>query len=207
MTVTTIPQGILGTNVYIFKSEDEICIIDPAFDATEIIYEVKKMGGSVKAILLTHGHFDHILAAHDLITEYACPIYVHEADEICLHNERACMCMGKFGSKFTPIFNAKTFYEGYVVTIGSSEITAMHTPGHTPGSCIFITEDVIFSGDTLFNGTIGRTDFPRSSPHKMIESLKKISEIEGEYKIYPGHEGATTLSSEKKRLDGYIRLL
>ena len=187
------------TNCYIVSSDNKNCvIIDPASDADIILSETEKLGLSPFAVLLTHGHFDHIYALPGLCKMYpGIKVYIHKDEEQYLRN---------INLNLSPLFGENFIYSGDVITITDGDriteagitFEVMHTPGHTLGSTCYITENNIFSGDTLFASTIGRTDFPMGSFETILNSLKKLKNLIGDYNVYPGHNAATTLEREKK---------
>ena len=155
------------------------------------------MGLTVKYIILTHGHFDHILALPEIKEKYKAPILIHKEDEKWFQPEM----MAKFikpPKSYIPQKANEYLYDGMKINIGRLECTVMHTPGHTMGSCILICKDIILAGDTVFLENCGRCDFPESDPNAMVESLRKIAALPGDYRIFCGHGPATTLSHERE---------
>lgn len=201
MNIITIPLGALATNCYLVSSENgNTAIIDPSCNGSRISAELEKNHLTPKMILLTHGHFDHIMAAALLKEKYNIPVYVHTLDLPMLKDtEKNLFASFSSGNDFLPIENATTVEDGEKVPMDELEFTVIHTPGHTMGSCCYLSGDVIFSGDTLFAGSIGRTDFPGSSFTSMNESLKKLNTLDGDYKIYPGHGPETSLFAERRQ--------
>ncbi len=189
-----------AANCYILKDEEsgEALVVDPGVCDSRFEAMLRETGISkLRYILLTHGHFDHIFGVSELKKNFGGDIVIHEADAECLGNEKASLAYyfreGQNRDKADI-----TVSDGDELAFGKYTIGVMHTPGHTPGCVCYIIEDMMFSGDTLFKGSIGRTDFPHSDVKQMIASLRKLVAIEGDYNVYPGHEGATTLSREKK---------
>ena len=189
-----------AANCYILKDEEsgEALVVDPGVCDSRFEAMLRETGISkLRYILLTHGHFDHIFGVSELKKNFGGDIVIHEADAECLGNEKASLAYyfreGQNRDKADI-----TVSDGDELAFGKYTIEVMHTPGHTPGCVCYIIEDMMFSGDTLFKGSIGRTDFPHSDVKQMIASLRKLVAIEGDYNVYPGHEGATTLLREKK---------
>lgn len=191
--------GPIQTNCYCVIGEDKkAAVIDPGFWDEDILSRVKEEKGELTAILLTHGHFDHIGGLEKLQKETGATVYIHQADEEMLQNPE---------KNASDRFAIPTVYTGPVcplqdgdeITVGSSlTFRLIHTPGHTKGSSIFLAGDVIFSGDTLFRGEIGRCDCYGGSLHDMFASLRRIDSLERDYTIFPGHGEKTTLSYEKE---------
>lgn len=192
--------GMAATNVYFLQNAEtkELIIIDPADDAASIKRRISAMEGVPVAILLTHGHFDHILAAEDIRGSFGIPIYVEEEDEKVLEDARYNLS-GLWDVPFT-IKADRQVKDGDVLHIAGLEIQVWHTPGHTWGSCCYYLprEKVLFSGDTLFCGSYGRTDFITSSSRDMTESVHRLlRELPEEVEVYPGHNMYTTIGDEK----------
>ena len=190
--------GALGTNCYIASGEDFAFAVDPADADKEMLeYASSLCDKPNKAILLTHCHIDHILGLTRLHEIWRCPIIIGEGDMEGIMNPAYNLSTMIFGTDIA--FSAdKKVADGDKITLGSAEISVLETPGHTPGSVCYIIEDVMFSGDMLFRGTIGRTDFPRSNTADMLSSLKKLVKLEINYRVFPGHNEETTLFYEKK---------
>ena len=200
--------GMVATNCYLLQNPEtkEMIIVDPADNADAIERKINALEGIPVAILLTHGHFDHILAATTLQKKYRISVYAFEAEERVLEQPElnlSTMAGGAFRMKADILLkdNEELQLAGY-------RITVLHTPGHTEGSCCYYFKDeqVLISGDTLFAGSCGRTDFPTSSTLEMISSLRKlVTELPEETAVYPGHNEATTIG-EEKRYNPFIRL-
>ena len=186
--------GLYQTNVYIIHDETSktCCVIDPGYEADAILEEVGHLGLTVEAILLTHGHFDHVGAVKDMVAETDCNVYVCE-EELSLP---PMFTNGK-------IYYTHTYGEGDVLHLADLEISVLHTPGHTTGSVCLICENSMFSGDTLFEGSCGRTDIGGSWP-QIQASLARLAKLDTDYIVYPGHGGSTTLAMEK-RYNPYMR--
>lgn len=189
MEIKTLQLGMLQTNCYIAWGEAaEGCIVvDPGDQPEKVISALENLDRTPEAILLTHGHFDHIGGVAPLQAEYGCPVYLHEED-LTLPTP---MTGGKL--------SGTTHYdEGDTLSLAGLEIKVLHTPGHTGGSVCLICENVMFSGDTLLAGSIGRTDFPGSDPGEMMQSLEKLANLPGNYRVLPGHAEETTLDEERR---------
>lgn len=196
-----------ATNTYIVTDNetDDTAVVDPSLPEESLMEKLN--GKNVKYILLTHGHFDHMCGAKMVQDNTGAKVVIHTEDEEMLHdvdkNEFAINCAGY---EF-PEINADIVTEdGTEIMLGNTKITVLHTPGHSKGGvCYLFTEDkVMFSGDTLFRLTAGRTDLYGGNGRQELRSLAKIGELEGDYKVYPGHEGDTTLDYEREN-NRYMR--
>lgn len=198
MIVKPLVLGELRTNCYLIINDKGNCIvIDPADEKDKIISEIKSQNLSLKAILLTHGHFDHIMATNALKKEFDCPVIIGDADEEMLKDDlkNAAALLGMHVEK---ILADKKVNDKDVLDIDDFRIKVIATPGHTKGSVCYVIEDNIFSGDTIFFECVGRTDLYGGDAVKLMTSLKKLKDLEGEYKIFSGHGRETTLSYEKE---------
>lgn len=198
MEISVLRLGQVGTNCYIFHTEGSAkCgVIDPGGQGRQLCAWLKEQGLEPEAVLLTHGHFDHILAVPELRAQWPnLPVYCHPAD----FGEGETT--GLFGQTFPTVrsFGDVTAYrEGDTVTVAGIELDVLETPGHTPGSVTLRTGDVLFTGDTLFAGSMGRTDLPGGDEDAIMASLKRLGGLEGDYRVCPGHEGQSTLERERK---------
>ncbi len=189
LKMKTLPLGAYQTNCYlVWGEESQTCVvIDPGYEPDAVLLEAKKLGKEISAILLTHGHFDHVGAVRELVAEIGCPVYLNEAD-LSMPPQ---MTAG-------PLYYTNTYGEGDRLELAGLSFKVLHTPGHTPGSICLMCENKIFSGDTLFWGSCGRTDLPGGSWATIRVSLKRLAELSGDYDVYPGHGDATALSFERK---------
>lgn len=193
--------SMFQANCYVAVNENsEAFAVDIGGDASVLTERLEKNGIKLKMILLTHGHFDHIRGVAETAEKTGASVYIHSADSVMLKDADASLARFVGGSEFREVAEFNEVSDGDVIDFCGQKIKVMHTPGHTEGSVCYIIDDMIFSGDTLFCNSVGRTDFPGGSHRKLLESLKKLSAIssEGEYKVYPGHEEITTLSREIK---------
>ena len=196
MNIITLPLGPLETNCYLV-CEDGVCaVIDPGASAQKIFAGMQAAGCRPAAILLTHAHFDHILAAHEVLEATGAQYVVPEKDTWLLSRDN----MGQFRGlartyvQDTPDILAN---EGTEVTFGGMTATYMATPGHTPGSSVIRIGDCLFTGDTLFRHECGRCDLEGGDFSAMLRSLKRLHDLDGDYKVFPGHEGISTLNEER----------
>ena len=195
LKVHTLTLGSYQTNCYIIHEEASktCCVIDPGYDADRILDKLDALGLTLEAILLTHGHFDHVGAVRELAAETQCDVYLCPEDL----SMPPMMTAG-------PLYHTKTYVEGTQLSLAGLDITVLHTPGHTPGSVCLLTGNTLFSGDTLFAGSCGRTDLPGGSWSDILKSLRRLAALEGNYWVYPGHAESTTLAQEK-RYNPYLR--
>ena len=193
MKVKLLRVGPIGTNCYILEDDQTnlAAVIDPG-DEPELIQEaLEKEGVEVRYLLLTHGHYDHTTAVPALHRVYPqADIYIHQADA------------NGAGSTLFPLAgevdDLKLYDEGDVIRLGDHEIQVLHTPGHSPGSVTLKVEDVLFTGDTLFAGSCGRTDLRGGSYEQIMQSLKRLGEVKGDFHVCPGHEATSTLERERR---------
>ena len=197
MTIRCLPLGALQANCYLLSDEEgATAVIDPGDEAGTILETVRAGELAVEAILLTHAHFDHILAADELRRETGAPVYVYETDAPALADPRRSLTvLAKGGAG--PLRADHLLKDGEELRVGRRAVSVLHTPGHTPGSCCFLCGDALFSGDTLFAGSIGRTDFPGGDDQAMAASLRMLAALEPGIRVFPGHGESTTLSKER----------
>ena len=189
LNIHTLTLGAYGTNCYIVhdSASKTSCVIDPGYEADTILDKLSELGLTLEAILLTHGHFDHVGAVRDLAADTGCQVWLCAEDLALPTNLTA-----------GPLCYTNTYAEGTTLHLAGLDISVLQTPGHTPGSVCLLTENTLFSGDTLFAGSCGRTDLPGGSWEQMRSSLKRLSEIEANLWVLPGHGESTMLESEKK---------
>jgi hydroxyacylglutathione hydrolase len=198
MLVETFTVGMLSTNCYVASSQEtkEAIIIDPGIDlsseAEPILDYIAAKKLNVKFIVNTHGHDDHIKGDAFFQQKFNVPICIHILDEHFIED----LEKGNFPSNLL-------FKDGSLIKVGNETLKVLHTPGHTPGSICLVGEKLVFTGDTLFAGGIGRTDFPGGSMSEMRNSLKKLVELPLNLLIYPGH-GETSIIVEEKRSNPFL---
>lgn len=197
MQIKMLQLGMVGTNCYIFWDEETMkcAVVDPGDNGEQIADFIQGQGLEPVAVLLTHSHFDHILGIPGLRAVWPeLPVYCHPADI----DPRKTVSL--FGSTFPTVsaFGSVTPYvEGDKVQVGGITVEVISTPGHTPGCVTLKAEDVLFTGDTLFRSSIGRTDLEGGDFGTLMRSLKKLGALEGDWRVLPGHEGLSTLADEK----------
>ena len=187
----------LAANTYVIYAESEAIIIDPSQDYDGVISYLDKHHLKLKAILLTHGHFDHFKGVERIVRKYPVPVYIHQEDEELLTNQNL-NCSYYCGDNVTYEGEVKNVYDKEVLKILPEDILVIHTPYHTMGSvCYYFKESgLLFSGDSLFKGSVGNTALPTSEPRLMKDSLNKLMSLPKETKVMPGHGGNTTIGVE-----------
>lgn len=195
MKIQTIVVGDLGVNCYILTDGNEAIVIDPGSDCEKILSVIEKEGASLSKILLTHGHFDHIGAVCDLQEKTDATVWVHKDDEEMLSDDDKNLANTLYG-RVKHCKADKNFADGDVIPFGENEIKVYHTPGHSNGGvCLEIGKN-LFSGDLLFQGSIGRFDY--GDLHTELKSLKFLMDnFSDETVVYPGHGSSTTIGEEK----------
>lgn len=193
--------GMVSTNTWFLKNKETgvLLIIDPADQPLLIQQKVTAMEGKPEAVLLTHGHFDHMMAADAVRSMYGIPVLALEEEKELLANPRYNLS----GSWSAPcsLQADRWLKDGEILELAGFAIRVLHTPGHTQGSCCYYLDEegVLFSGDTLFAGSVGRTDFPTSSTRQMMNSVHMLLEqLPGETKVLSGHGEETTIAYEKR---------
>ncbi|NCE63621.1 MBL fold metallo-hydrolase [Pseudoflavonifractor sp. 524-17] len=191
MVIKTLIMPTLGTNCYLIADEAaKVCaVIDPGDPDPRILAAIEAEGWTLACFLLTHAHYDHTMGLPELRRALPdVPVYVHPGDK---EMPKPFFRIAEIG----PL----TFYEeGDRVELGEITLQVMHTPGHSQGSVVLRAGDVLFTGDTLFKGSMGRTDLPGGSDEEMRRSLRRLGALEGDLKVLPGHSEATTLDHERK---------
>ena len=191
--------GMIATNCYLIEDEatGALAVIDPGDHSDELIAELDSRGGKLDYILLTHGHYDHVIGVAELCDRYHPAVCAAEA-EMELLQKGLYNLSSVHNIRINSFVVDRMLNDGDIIMLGETEIRFINTPGHTVGSGCYIADDCIFSGDTIFCESIGRTDFPTSSMRSMMKSVERIKNLEGDYAIYPGHEMFTTLEHERK---------
>ena len=196
MKVKTLSVGELGTNCYLVISQNGTAVvIDPADEYDRIVSALE--GVEPSAILLTHGHFDHTGAVNQLKERYNCEIIISAEDEEMLSDNRKNAAF-LIGAAPSAIAADRVVNDGDVLELGDLCFEVIATPGHTKGSVTYKIEDVLFTGDTLFCGTVGRCDLYGGNPTRLMQSLEKLAEQKDNLTVYPGHDRKTTIGYEKQ---------
>ena len=202
MTIKTLP---LSSNCYIVSDDNGKAVVFDVCERGEEIYNyIKELNLSVEAVIITHAHFDHIYGLSDF-TALAVndgneiPVYIHWGDANAMRNREKNLSSPLFRTPYEYTGTLNEVKEDDVITVGKMNFRVLHTPGHTDGCACYVAdqEKIIFCGDVLFEGSIGRTDFPGGNMVEMRNSLKKLMEFDDEYKVYPGHGSSTTIGNER----------
>ena len=193
MKIQALQVGSIGTNCYILCDEAaKVCaVIDPGAEPELILSAAEKLDCTVDKILLTHGHYDHTGAVGELQAKWPeTPVYLNRRDVYA----DACT------QQLFPLLSGdvRDYDEGDTVAVGGLTVTVLATPGHSEGSVTLRCQDALFCGDTLFAGSCGRTDFPGGSMEKMMASLRRLGQLEGDLRVLPGHMEASTLDRERR---------
>lgn len=203
LTVRTFVLGPLQSNCYVVASQEsasrEAVLVDPGYTDLDPVFDyVAASGLRVTAIWCTHAHADHVAGADVARERLRVNVWLHEAD-LPLWQNAHVSAKQWFGQAMAPLADPDAYWqEGTSVRVGDEDFTIWHTPGHTPGGVCIIGQEVAFTGDTLFAGTIGRTDLPYSDPEAMMDSLRKLLTLPDELRIYPGHMRPTTMADERR---------
>ena len=198
MNIKTLPVGQLETNCYVVVNEQllECVVIDPGDESNTILDYIEQNKLKCCAIMLTHGHYDHVGAVAEIMEQTGCDMYINPRDE--------GYEPGKSGMKFKMPEGGRYYDEGDVILAAGLEFKVIATPGHTPGGVCLICGNALFTGDTLFRGSCGRTDLPGGNMRMEMASLKRLCALPGDYEVYPGHMDSSTLERER-RFNHYCR--
>lgn len=197
MQIECISGGPLPTNCYLLTDEEtgKTAMIDPGFYNSQLEKAVQKH--QVVMILLTHGHFDHITGVKKLAVETGAKIYMDAADSDFPMKPELNLSSAMGLDAIEPFVPDVQLHDGSTIELGSLQIKVMHTPGHTRGGCCYLVGEMLFSGDTLMCGTVGRTDLPTGSYEEIRKSVQRLRDLPGEWRVLPGHEFETKLSWER----------
>ena len=205
MKIHTLQLGEFRANWYIIETEPNQCVaVDIGGDSRLFLEYLKMHKLNLNKILLTHGHFDHMGGCETVRKATGAEIFIHEEDVPMLTSESLSLSTMMAYNPFIPVSDWNVIQDDCYINDGQCVFHVMHTPGHSRGSVCYISEDVIFSGDTLMCCSEGRTDFPGGDHHAIELSLRKLYDLEGDYKVLPGHNEATTLDYERK-MNPYMR--
>lgn len=198
MRIAGFAAGPFQTNCYVVSNGDRAFVIDPGMGAHEAVSQlVQEQGLTVEAVVLTHGHIDHIRDA----AAFGVETFIHPVDAFMLLRGEGVSEQARQlydASAMPPIDNPTHIKDGQTLSVAGVELRVVHAPGHSPGCVMLVADEVVFSGDVLFRGSIGRTDLPDSDPEQMRESLRgPVWELDDELQVLPGHGPATTVAQER----------
>ena len=191
MLIKTLPVGMIETNCYIVTDEAtlECAVIDPGDESNTILDYIEDRHLKVKYIVLTHGHFDHTMAV--------AAVHEETGAVVCMNKKDAGAIIENAPFKFNPPADTIYYKEGDRFSVGNLTFEVLETPGHTPGGVTLKCQDALFTGDTLFCGSCGRTDLYGGDMDVLLRSLKRLADLPGNYEVYPGHMDCTTLDRER----------
>jgi len=198
MLIKTLPLGQMETNCYVVTDEDSLlcAVIDPGDESNTVLDYLEDNHLTCQYIFLTHGHFDHTMAVR--------PVAEATGATVCMHEKDSKADIPSAPFRFTPPPGSVFYKEGDVFAVGKLRFLVIETPGHTPGGVTLLCEDALFTGDTLFRDSCGRTDFPGGDMNTLLGSLRKLCALPGDYEVYPGHMDSTTLDRER-RFNYYVQ--
>lgn len=200
MKISTFEVGVLSVNCYVISCEKtkKACIVDPGGYSSILDEYVKKNQLKIEFIILTHGHSDHFGGVPKLTADFHVPLYAHKDEKDILNNASLNFSTYVLGTQMT--FEPDRYLnDNEEIKLGELVLKIIHTPGHSPGGICILINDCLFSGDTLFNSSVGRTDFPYSSEKQLIDSIKnKLFSLNDNIKVFPGHGPETSIGYEKK---------
>ena len=197
MRIKTLHLGLIKTNCYLISTEMAAVVIDPGFDRPETLEFLKDNSDKERLILLTHAHFDHIGGAETLREKTGVKIGIGELDADGLAYTDINLS-DMFHVNIMPFKPDLVFKNGDIIKVGDIEFKVIGTPGHTEGGICYLTGDCLFSGDTLFENSVGRTDFPGGDIKALKRSVKRLMTLPADTKVYPGHGYSTTIAREKE---------
>ena len=200
MEIYTYTLGACMANCYIVRNADgHAVLIDPCDEGGRLARILEARSLTLDAVLLTHGHIDHIAGLDELLDAVGnVRVFLHKAEAPYLCDPALNLSEMITGTPYAFGGAVRTLSDGEEISLCGLSFRVLHTPGHTDGSVCYLCGDALFSGDTLFGGTVGRTDFPHGDMDKLMDSLKKLTALPDETRVYPGHMGSTTIGREKR---------
>lgn len=210
MLIDRYPVGPLLTNCYLVRdAKNEAVLIDPGFHPEFLLEKIREKGAAVRAVLCTHGHYDHTFAARAVCEQTGAELWMSRADQP-LWERGGAIDRYVFEPKASELIRAAyrrpdhLFSDGEEIRVGELCFRVVAAPGHTPGSVLLLTESAVFTGDTLMRGAVGRTDFPESLPEKMPATLRMVASLADSLAVCPGHGDPTDMAREK-RFNPFLR--
>ncbi len=200
ITVNTFPVGELQSNCHIVvnSQDNSTVLVDCGGNPVSILKYLNDNGLNLKAILLTHGHYDHFEGASIVQAKTNCKVYISKLDSSMLTDKDTSLAKALGYYDFQPVSEFTTVTDGDTIKEANLEFKVLSTPGHTMGSVCYICQDCLFTGDTLFKHSMGRTDFPNGNYFDMQKSLDRLYNLKGDYRVYTGHNQNSTLNEERK---------
>ena len=199
MEIRTLLVGDMQVNCYLlWAQKDRTLVHDPGDEAEAILHALRNNGLTVQAVVLTHGHADHMMAAQAVCTATGAPLWIGANDAPALADDRRSLCSWLYPGKTLALHADRRLREGDRLDLGSESLTVLETPGHTPGGICLLGNGVLFCGDTLFCGSMGRTDFPGGDARALRDSLRRLAALPESTAVYPGHGPATTIARERR---------
>lgn len=195
MQVKAFPVTALATNCYVVHSQGEALIVDPGAPSQEVLEFLEQENLKVVGIVNTHGHSDHISGNAWFKEQTGAPLSIHEADAPFLKDPRLHLG-AQVRLDVQPVEAENLLLDGSLIGLGEGHLEVLHTPGHTPGGICLYAQGILLSGDTLFKGSVGRWDLPGADEAALMESLKRLTQLPPETKVYPGHGSSTMLEYE-----------
>ncbi len=187
-----------SANCYLLSSGNEAAVVDPSCEAETILSALSNRGLSLKYILLTHGHFDHIHSLNELKGKTGATVCIHNSDSEMLTSAHKSLYMSFEGKSITFDPADILLADGDEITLGEDKIKVVHTPGHTKGSVCYLADTKLISGDTLFDMSVGRWDFPGGDPNELLRSISRLYREHLDCEIFPGHGGSSTVMKQKQ---------
>ena len=196
MYLDVFDRNPFGTNCWLLAADgsEDAVVVDPGFEPAELRSLLERAEKRPAAVLLSHAHLDHAYAAGDLAGDDL-PVFIHQEDAVAFDDVEAWN--PGFDNPLTPVKDLRPLVGGETLTLGGIAIGVQHTPGHTPGHCSFVTDATLVVGDLVFAGSIGRSDFPNSSPTAMRASLEWFLSLDDDDEVLPGHGPRTTVGRER----------
>ena len=206
MRIISVCAQSFGANTYLLVSGNQALVVDPSVSVSAMVDVAASEGAVIVGVLLTHGHFDHVLSLDQLCENLGVPSYIHENDAELLTDGKKNAFYTFFGKERAFRAADKLLSDGDHIPLGDEKITVLHTPGHTMGSVCYLAGDILVTGDTLFAESIGRQDLYGGSPELMERSLLKLGALNGDITIYPGHGPSASLRNATDGASYYLNI-